>query len=92
MWLYWVLTGDESVRESAMDGSNAFARMNFNYYNSLGWNEPRWLGWPTFGLVIAYRYTGEERFLNKARENIQLFEQTEESFAARDITSAEAWM
>ena len=83
MWLYWALTGDEAVRESAMDGSNAFARMNFNYYNSLGWNEPRWLGWPTFGLVIAYRYTGEERFLNKARENIQLFEQTEESFGRK---------
>src|SRR5262249_23230893 len=29
MWLYWALTGDEAVRETAVDGSEAFYRMNF---------------------------------------------------------------
>jgi hypothetical protein len=80
MWLYWALTGDEAVRESAVEGSEAFARMNFNYGNALGWNEPRWLGWPTMGLMVAYRYTGELRYLNKARADVNLFLQTEEKF------------
>jgi hypothetical protein len=80
MWLYWAMTGDAAVRESAVEGSDAFLRMNFTYANALGWNEPRWLGWPTHGLMIAYRYTGDNRYLNKARENINLLLQTEESF------------
>ena len=55
MWLYWALTGDEAVRESAVEGTEAFARMNPTYENALGWNEPRFLGWPTLGLLVAYR-------------------------------------
>jgi F5/8 type C domain/YetA-like protein len=79
MWLYWALTGDEAVRESAIDGSEAFAGMKFSFANALSWNEPRWLGWPTLGLMVAYRYTGEDRYLDKARDNINLFLQAEES-------------
>jgi hypothetical protein len=83
MWLYWALTGDEAVRESAVDGAEAFLRMNFTYATALGWNEPRWVGWPTHGLVAAYRYTGDERYLNKAREDVNLFVQTEENFGRK---------
>ncbi|HMV82007.1 MAG TPA: discoidin domain-containing protein [Blastocatellia bacterium] len=83
LWLYWALTGDEAIREAAMEGSEAFARMNFTYESSLSWNEPRWLGWPTLGLIAAWRYTGESRFLNKAGENVALLIQTEESYGRR---------
>ncbi len=79
MWLYWALTGDEGVRESAVEGSNAFLRMNFTFANALAWNEPRWVGWPTHGLVAAYRYTGDARYLNKAREFVNLLVEAEES-------------
>jgi hypothetical protein len=79
MWLYWALTGDEAVRESAIDGSEAFAGMKFTFANALGWNEPRWLGWPTLGLMVAYRYTGEDRYLDRARANINLLLQAEEA-------------
>ena len=80
LWLYWAMTGDEAARESAVEGADAFLRMNFTYANALGWNEPRWVGWPTHGLVAAYRYTGDARYLAKARENVNLLVQTEESF------------
>lgn len=83
LWLYWALTGDEAVREAAAEGSEAFARMNFTYESALSWNEPRWLGWPTLGLIAAWRYTGEHRFLNKAGENIALLIQTEENYGRR---------
>lgn len=83
MWLYWALTGDENARESAMEGSEAFARVNFTYDSALSWNEPRWIGWPTLGLMSAYRYTGDARYLNKARENVNLIVQTEESFGRK---------
>lgn len=79
MWLYWAMTGDEAVRESAVEASEAFARMKFTYAGALGWNEPRWLGWPTLGLVVAWRYTGEERYLAQARANVRLFLQAEEA-------------
>jgi hypothetical protein len=79
MWLYWALSGDEAVRESAIDASNAFAGMRFTFANALGWNEPRWLGWPTLGLMVAYRYTGDDRYLDKARDGINLLLQAEES-------------
>jgi hypothetical protein len=80
MWLYWALTGDEAVRESALEGSDAFARMDFTYGNGLSWNEPRWVGWPALGLVVAWRYTGDARYLNKAREDVGLLIQTEENY------------
>lgn len=83
MWLYWALTGDEAVRESAVEGSEAFARVNFTYDGALGWNESRWIGWPVLGLMAAYRYTGEARYLNKARDNVNLIVQTEESFGRK---------
>lgn len=83
MWLYWALTGDEAVRESALEGSEAFARVNFTYDSALSWNESRWVGWPTLGLMAAYRYTGETRYLTKARENVNLIVQTEESFGRK---------
>ncbi len=83
MWLYWALTGDEAMRESAIEGSDAFARMSFTYESGLGWNEPRWVGWPALGLVVAYRYTGDQRYLNKAREDINLLIQTEENYGRK---------
>ncbi len=79
MWLYWALTGDEAVRESAIENSDAFAAMKFTFANALGWNEPRWVGWPTLGLVVAYRYTGENNYLDRARANINLLIEAEES-------------
>ncbi|MBL8189327.1 MAG: discoidin domain-containing protein [Acidobacteria bacterium] len=83
MWLYWALTGDEAVRESAVEGSEALARINFTYDSALSWNESRWIGWPTLGLMAAYRYTGEARYLNQARDNVTLIVQTEESFGRK---------
>ena len=83
MWLYWALTGDEAVHESALDGSDAFARMNFTYDSALSWNESRWLGWPTLGLMAAFRYTGDAKYLNKARENVYLLTQTEENYGRK---------
>ncbi len=83
MWLYWALTGDEAVRESAIEGAEAFARMNPTFGNSLGWNEPRFLGWPTLGLVVAYRYTGDIKYLNRARAYVNLFLQTDENFGRK---------
>jgi hypothetical protein len=83
MWLYWALTGDETARESAVEGADAFLRMNFTYANALGWNEPRWVGWPAHGLMVAYRYTGDARYLNKARDDVYLLVQAEESFGRK---------
>jgi len=83
MWLYWALTGDEAVRESALEGSDAFERVNFTYESGLSWNEPRWVGWPALGLVVAWRYTGDLRYLNKAREDVNLLIQTEENYGRK---------
>jgi hypothetical protein len=83
MWLYWALTGDESVREAALAGSEAFQRMDLNFDNSLSWNEPRWLGWPLLGLMAAWRYTGDMRYLAKARDNCYVLVQTEENFGRK---------
>lgn len=83
MWLYWALTGDEAMRESAVEGSEALVRINFTYDSALSWNESRWIGWPTLGLMAAYRYTGEARYINQARDNVNLIVQTEESFGRK---------
>ncbi len=83
MWLYWAMTGDEVVHESALEGSEAFARMDFNYNNALAWNEPRWLGWPTLGLVVAYRYSGNDKYLKKANANVNLFVQAEAKYGGK---------
>ncbi len=83
MWLYWALTGDEAVRESAVDASQAFLRMDFN--GPLG-TESRWYGWPVLGLVTSYRYAGDARYLNAAREGVNMFLRAESSEGKRGYT------
>ncbi|MGH9844877.1 MAG: hypothetical protein ACREEM_39680, partial [Blastocatellia bacterium] len=83
MWLYWALTGDEAVRESAVDASQAFLRMDFK--GPLG-TESRLYGWPVLGLVAAYRYTGEAQYLNAAREGVNMFLRAEKAEGSRGYT------
>jgi uncharacterized protein (TIGR03437 family) len=81
MWLHWALTGDEVVHESALEGSEAlarFLRFEFTADNALKWNESRWLGWPALGLMAAWRYTGETRYLESSRKAVYLLMQAEE--------------
>lgn len=81
MWLHWALTGDESVHESAQEGSEAlarFLRFEFTAKNALEWNESRWLGWPALGLMASWRYTGESRYLDSARKSVYLLMTAEE--------------
>lgn len=78
LWLHWAMTGDWNSYHSAIEGSEAFARMKFNYDNALGWNEPRWVGWPILGLVTAWRYSGRSDFLDRARRDIDLLMSAEE--------------
>ncbi|QQS44813.1 MAG: hypothetical protein IPM66_12620 [Acidobacteriota bacterium] len=78
LWLHWAMTGDWNSLQSAIEGSEAFARMNFTYDNALGWNEPRWVGWPILGLVTAWRYSGRREFIEKARAGIDLLLRAEE--------------
>ena len=83
LWLYWALTGDEAVHESAVEAGEALARREFTYYNSLSWNEPRWVGWPVLGLMAAWRYSGERKYLDQARKNAYLLVQAEESYGRK---------
>ena len=83
LWLYWALTGDESVRESAIEASDALARMQFTYDSGLGWNEPRWVGWPVLGLMAAWHYTGNSQYLNQAKKNTLLLVQAEEDYGKK---------
>lgn len=83
LWLYWALTGDESVRESAMEASDALARMPFTYDSGLSWNEPRWVGWPVLGLMAAWRYTGNHQYLDQAKKNAYLLVQAEEDYGKK---------
>ncbi|HEX4948650.1 MAG TPA: hypothetical protein VFZ34_18385 [Blastocatellia bacterium] len=81
LWLHWALTGDETVGEAAREGSEALARFlkyEFTADNALKWNEPRWLGWPALGLMTAWRYTGEARYLESARKSVYLLMNAEE--------------
>ncbi len=81
MWLQWALTGDEAVGESAREGSEALARFlkyEFTADNALKWNESRWLGWPALGLMAAWRYTGETRYLDASRKSVYLLMNAEE--------------
>ncbi|MFN0087322.1 MAG: discoidin domain-containing protein [Blastocatellia bacterium] len=91
LWLYWALTGDESVRESAAEGSAAFLRINFTNESVLQMNETRWLGWPTLGLMAAYRYTGEARYLTRARENVEALVHAEEVHGRKGYYLARGW-
>jgi len=83
LWLYWALTGDEAAHESALEGSEALARFQFTYDNALSWNEPRWVGWPVLGLMAAWRYSGNGRYLYKAKENTYLLMQAEIDFGRK---------
>src|SRR5581483_5035214 len=62
LWLYWALTGDEAVHESAVEAGDAVERFNFTYDNVLSWNEPRMAGWPALAMVVAWRYSGDLRY------------------------------
>ncbi len=81
LWLHWALTGDEAIHESAVEGGEALARFlkyDFTADNALKWNESRWLGWPALGLMAAWRYTGETRYLEAARKSVYLLMNAEE--------------
>ncbi len=81
MWLHWALTGDEAVHESVIEGSEALARFlkyEFTADNAVKWNESRWLGWPALGLMAAWRYAGEPRYLDAARKSVYLLMSAEE--------------
>ncbi len=82
LWLEWALTGDESVHEAALEGSEALTRMVSSQIvinNAIGWNESRWLGWPALGLTVAWRYTGDNRYLEGSRKAVYTLMQTEEA-------------
>jgi hypothetical protein len=80
LWLYWALTGDEGVHESAVAGAEAVAtHPTWDYEFGLNWNESRWYGWPILGLTAAWRYGGERRYLERARELVYLMVRAEES-------------
>jgi uncharacterized protein (TIGR03437 family) len=81
LWLHWALTGDEAIHESAVEGGEALARFlkyDFTADNALKWNESRWLGWPALGLMAAWRYTGDERYLEASRKSVYLLMNAEE--------------
>ncbi len=81
MWLHWALTGDEAVHESAVESSEALTRFlnyEFTAHNALKWNESRWLGWPALGLIAAWRYRGDARYLDSSRKAVYLLMQAEE--------------
>jgi uncharacterized protein (TIGR03437 family) len=78
LWLYWALTGDEAVKETALEASEAVMRYNFTYSTALGWNESRMVGWPALAMMAAWRYSGELKYLTKARDLVYLLVQAEE--------------
>jgi uncharacterized protein (TIGR03437 family) len=81
LWLHWALTGDETVHEAAVEGGEAlvrFLKYEFTADNALKWNESRWLGWPALGLMAAWRYAGEPRYLDAARKSVYLLMSAEE--------------
>ncbi|MFN0121171.1 MAG: discoidin domain-containing protein, partial [Blastocatellia bacterium] len=78
LWLYWALTGDESVHVSAIEASESISRYGFTYDNALSWNETRMAGWPALAMVAAWRYSGELKYLTKARDLTYLLVQVEE--------------
>jgi hypothetical protein len=80
LWLYWAMTGDENVHQSAVEGAEALAnRPMWDYEFGLNWNEPRWYGWPILGLMAAWRYGGDVRYLDQARKLVYLMVQAEEA-------------
>ncbi|HWQ35333.1 MAG TPA: hypothetical protein VNQ79_20980 [Blastocatellia bacterium] len=78
LWLYWALTGDEAVHQSAIEGAEAIERFNFTFDNSLSWGESRFVGWPVLAMMAAWRYGGEARYLEKAKRLAYMLIQAEE--------------
>ncbi|HWQ34741.1 MAG TPA: discoidin domain-containing protein [Blastocatellia bacterium] len=83
LWLYWALTGDEAIHESAIEASEAVARYQFTYDNALSWNESRFVGWPALAMMAAWRYSGDLSYLAKARDLVYLLIQTEEDYGQK---------
>ena len=83
LWLYWALTGDEAVHQSAIEGTEAIVHINFTFDNSLSWGEARYAGWPVLGVMAAWRYSGEVRYLEKAKKISYLIVQAEEDFGRK---------
>ncbi len=80
IWLYWALTGDESVHDSAKEASEAMLNHPFaNYVDGMNWNEPRWLGWPALNLVVSWRYNGDVKYLEYSKKLIYAMVQAEEN-------------
>lgn len=80
LWLYWALTGDESVHQSALEASDVLLKHPIdNYLYGLNYNESRWLGWPAFNLMTAWRYTGNVQYFELAKKLIYLMVQAEEN-------------
>lgn len=80
LWLYWALTGDESVHQSAQEGTDVLLKHPMdNYVYGLNWNESRWYGWPAFNLMMGWRYTGDIRYFELAKKLIFMMMQAEEN-------------
>lgn len=80
LWLYWALTGDEAVRQSALEGSDVLLKHPMdNYLYGLNYNESRWVGWPAMNLMVAWRYSGNVQYFEQAKRLIYLMVQAEEN-------------
>lgn len=80
LWLYWALTGDEAVRQSALEGSDVLLKHPMdNYLYGLNYNESRWVGWPALNLIAAWRYTGNVQYFEMTKKLVYLMMQAEEN-------------
>ena len=80
MWLYYALTGDESMHEAALEASDILRTHPMdNYLYGLNYNESRWVGWPALNMMVAWRYSGDVRYFEQAKKLIYLMVQAEES-------------
>lgn len=79
MFLYWALTGDETARESALEGAEAIQRFPFSFDLGLAQGESRLIGWPALNALTAWRYTGNSKYLTKSRDLVYLIVQAEEA-------------
>lgn len=84
LWLYWAMTGDENVHQSAIEAAEALANHPmWSYEFGVNSNEPRWYGWPVLGLMASWRYTGETRYLEQSRKIVYLMIQSEERYGRK---------
>jgi hypothetical protein len=84
LWLYWALTGDEGVRESAVAAAQALLNHpDWSYEFGLNWNESRWYGWPVLGLVAAWRYSGDVQYLKRAQWIVYMMVRAEEGYGRK---------